>query len=96
MLFSSDGELDAFGLASPLIGEIRGAWAAGGDGDTETALLFAGELLAALGLGLLLRLRGPPELEPGVTASKAEPRPEGKLYGEKRWFLSALSGEAGE
>lgn len=96
MLFSSEGELEEFGLANPLIGETRGAWAAGGDGDTDTARLFAGELLAARGRGLLLRLRGPPELEPGVTASKAEPSPEGKLYGEKRWFLRALSGEAGE
>lgn len=96
MLFSSDGELDAFGLARPLIGETRGAGAAGGDGDTDMARLLAGELLAARGLGLLLRLRGPPELEPGVTASKAEPKPEGKLYGEKRWFLRAFSGEAGE
>lgn len=89
MLFSSDGELDA-GLTAT---GTAGCW--GGEGDTEIGR-FGGELDAARGRGLLLRLRGPPELLPGVTASKAEPRPEGKLYGEKRWFFSAFSGDDGE
>lgn len=58
---------------------------AGGDTDTgRCCCADGGELEAARGRGLLLRLRGPPEFEPGVTASNADPRPDGKLYGENR------------
>lgn len=69
--------------ASADSGEVGFCWV--GVGETEMGLV-GGELEAARGwCGLLLRLRGPPELEPGVTASNAEPSPEpGKLYGEKR------------
>lgn len=71
--------------------------AAGGDTDTgRCCCAVGGELEAARGRGLLLRLRGPPEFEPGVTASNADPRPDGRLYGEKRWFFSAFSGDAGD
>lgn len=75
MLFNSDGELDRDFLSGAVVTFI-------GLGDTEIGR-FGGEFDDARGRGLLLKLRGPPELEPGVTASKAE-NPEGKLYGEKR------------
>lgn len=81
--------------ASADSGEVGFCWV--GVGETEMGLV-GGELEAARGwCGLLLRLRGPPELEPGVTASKAEPSPEpGKLYGEKRCAFRLCSGEDGE
>lgn len=51
-------------------------------------LVIGGELDEALGCcrGLLLKLRGPPPELDGVTASNADPSPDGKLYGAKRWF----------
>lgn len=45
---------------------------------------MVGELEVGLARGLVLKLRLPTEFEPGVTASKAEPRDPGRLYGEKR------------
>lgn len=66
-----------------MAGTLTGCGGGAGGGDTEIGR-FGGELDAALGRGLLLRLRGPPELLPGVTASKADPKPDGKLYGENR------------
>lgn len=89
ILFSSDGELH-MDFLSCTVGDTSI-----GLGDTEIGR-FGGELDVARGRGLLLRLRGPPEFEPGVTASKAEPNPEGKLYGEKRWPFSTFSGDVGE
>lgn len=77
MLFSSDGELVAGFVASGLIAVV------GGVGDTDIGRLV-GELDDGRGRGLLLKLRGPPEFDPGVTASNADPSPEGKLYGENR------------
>lgn len=78
-------------------------------GDIEMGRV-GGECEAGLGLGLELKLLGsippppwaggPPSpdrlaFDPGVTASKAEPRLPGKLYGEKRWLFNPWSGDTG-
>uniref|UniRef100_A0A182Q962 Uncharacterized protein n=1 Tax=Anopheles farauti TaxID=69004 RepID=A0A182Q962_9DIPT len=86
------GGILAAAFASAVVGEV-GCWV--GVGETEMGRV-GGELEAARGCGLLLRLRAPAEFEPGVTASNAEPNPDGRLYGEKRWPLRPCRGEVGE
>uniref|UniRef100_A0A182WEF1 Uncharacterized protein n=1 Tax=Anopheles minimus TaxID=112268 RepID=A0A182WEF1_9DIPT len=80
MLLFGTGGILAAAFASAVVGEV-GCWV--GVGETEMGRV-GGELEAARGWGLLLRLRAPAELEPGVTASNADPSPDGKLYGENR------------
>uniref|UniRef100_A0A182TL69 Uncharacterized protein n=1 Tax=Anopheles melas TaxID=34690 RepID=A0A182TL69_9DIPT len=75
MLLFAPGGMLAAAFASAVVGEV-GCWV--GVGDTEMGRV-GGELEAARGWGLLLRLRAPAEFEPGVTASNADPSPDGRL-----------------
>lgn len=104
MLFNSDGVLCNRLL---LVGDCTAeggecscccCWCNVGEwfGETDNGLVeVVGELDGGLARGLVLKLLLLTEFEPGVTASKADPRDPGRLYGEKRCPFRPCIGEMG-
>lgn len=102
MLFNSDGAVllfvDCAGGEWRCPGDDWCVGAGGGEwfGDTDKGLVeVVGELDVGRALGLVLMLRLLTEFDPGVTASKADPRDPGRLYGENLCPFSPCIGEVG-
>lgn len=105
MLFNSDGELLRFKSDGGVVGDIE-IGLVGGEFDEARGRGLELRLRGPLSmLPALLPMPGPSEPLPlmqrlafdwpGVTASKAEPKLPGRLYGEKRWPFRPCSGETG-